>query len=310
MELIASVSRSSGMEKDGDALKDYKTQEEYRAFIQDKLDSFWRMHSTISRKEKQENILILFRKLREGLVSSERKDQFAVEAYETSLFLAILFDSPRQTTTILSHLIPDLYSTISTSLRDLTTLISLVHHLAAAYPSQSTFRQHLHSLPPSLRFPDSESCAWITSLASSLRSLNYSKFEELTRPSSFSHLLIVSNELGPKTSSKTTPSESFDSVHSSANLANRALQTLVEALRTTAREKTWHIIRSAYRELACHPESGATRDWLERSLALPSIVPTGKAINLDDWLEKKCGEGQIRKKDGTTEGRWIICKVR
>jgi len=37
MELIASVSRSSGMEKGGDALKSHNIQEQYRAFVQDKV---------------------------------------------------------------------------------------------------------------------------------------------------------------------------------------------------------------------------------------------------------------------------------
>jgi hypothetical protein len=231
--------------------------------------------------------------------------------YETSLFLAILFDSPRQTTSILSHLIPDLYSALSTPLRDLTTLISLIHHLVAAYPSQIPFRQHLHSLPSSMLPPDSS--AWIRSLASSLRLLNYSKFEELTRPPSLSPLLRAAHEQNPSALSaaaSTSTSENHDSHSANVNLANRALQTLVASLRSKAREKTWHVIRSAYRELGCDPESEATRNWLARSLALSSTIPTGKYISVDEWLENKRRDGQVRKKDGGSEGKWIICKVR
>lgn len=236
--------------------------------------------------------------------------------YETSLFLAVLFASPRQVTSVLSHLIPELYATLSTPLRHLTILISLVHLLAAAYPSQITFHQHLQSLSPSHLHPESESWTWINSLASSLRSLNYSKFEELTRPSSLSRILRGARENvahEQKNSSKVVPTstlESLESPHSSANLASRALQTLVESLRSKAREKTWHVIRSAYRELACRPESGATRDWLARSLALSSIVPTGKGIDVDEWLEMKSQEGQVRKKEDAAEGMWIVCKAR
>jgi hypothetical protein len=231
--------------------------------------------------------------------------------YETSLFLAILFDSPRQTTTILSHLIPDLYSTISTPLCHLTTLISLIHHLVAAYPSQSTFRQHLLSLPYSLLPSDSGSRLWIISLASCLRSLNYSKFEQMTRPSSFLSLLGVTHEPDRKKSSETVPTSTSElTSYSSLNLAKRAFHALVDSLRIKAREKTWDVIRSAYRELACHPESGASRDWLERSLSLPSIVPACSGICVDEWLERKSQEGQVRKKDGASEGRWIVCKVR
>lgn len=229
-----------------------------------------------------------------------------LSVYETSLFLAILFDSPRQTTTILSHLIPDIYSTLSTPPSCLVVIISLIHHLVAAYPSQVTFRQHLHTLPSSLLPLDSESRVWITSLASNLRSLNYSKFEKLTRPSSFSPLFDVTHKQDHRTSTL----HSIDCLHSSADLANRALHVLIDSLRTKAREKSWHVIRSAYRELACHPGSGDTQDWLERSLALSSIIPAAcESTALHEWLEKKSREGQVKQKDGA-EGRWIICKVR
>jgi len=234
-----------------------------------------------------------------------------VEVFEISLFLATIFDSPRQTTAILTHLIPVLYPSFSTPLRNLTTLLSLIHHLVAAYPSQVPFHQHLRSLPPSVLHQNSESIVWITSLASSLRSLNYSKFEALTRISSFSHFFMVPHELQSKTapaevsvSTSETPGYSCSGV----NLANRALQTLVESLRSKAREKTWHVIRSAYRELACHPGFEATRGWLERSLALSAIVPTDTRTDVDDWLEIKSLEGHVRKKEGASEGRWIICK--
>ncbi|KAJ2984610.1 hypothetical protein NUW54_g10448 [Trametes sanguinea] len=94
MELIASVSRSSGLERDGDALRDLKTQEEYREFIQSKVDEYWKTYPLEGRrpgpvngnpgleqhkKEMEGNLLILFRKLREGLMSIQRRDAFARE---------------------------------------------------------------------------------------------------------------------------------------------------------------------------------------------------------------------------------------
>ncbi|PIL22744.1 transporter [Ganoderma sinense ZZ0214-1] len=126
MELIASVSRSSGLEKDGDALRDPKIQQEYRTFIQGKVDEYWKRYplslddsrdetvaAARNRKENEENLLILFRKLREGLLSTNRRDAFALEVYETSLYLSVLFKSPVQTTSALSHLFPDLYISIA-----------------------------------------------------------------------------------------------------------------------------------------------------------------------------------------------------
>ncbi|RPD77598.1 hypothetical protein L226DRAFT_532370 [Lentinus tigrinus ALCF2SS1-7] len=136
MELIASVSRSSGLEKDGDALRDPKIQEEYRAFIQGKVDEYWKKYPLRShreradaeedagaadadarrnRKEMEDNLLIVFRKLREGVLSTQRRDAFALEVYETSLHLSVLFNSPVQTTSTLSHLFPDLYINVSPS---------------------------------------------------------------------------------------------------------------------------------------------------------------------------------------------------
>jgi len=236
---------------------------------------------------------------------------FLSTAYETSLYLAVLFDSPGQTTSILSHLFQDLYN--STYLRSLTVLISLLHHLNVAYPSQNTFRQHLESLPSSLLPSTSDLYLWIASLALSLRSLNYFRFEQLTRPHSFSHLLVSSRESETKAPSSpptSTSTSSLDSFRSSINLAIEAIYVLVNSLRIKAREKTWQIIRSTYRELSCHPESETTRHWLERSLALPSVVPGARGIDLDQWLDKKSQDGHLKKKDGAAEGRWIICKIR
>lgn len=215
--------------------------------------------------------------------------------YETSSYLAVLFDSALQTTSTLSHLIPDLYSTSTSHNTRITTLISLLHHLIAAYPSQNTFRQHLSSVPSSFLPPDSKAREWVEGVAFSLRSLNFSKFEQLTRLSSFSGFLDP-------------PSELANNFESTRTLAHDALYHLVDALRTKSREKTWKVIRSAYRELA--PESKTTRDWLERSLVLCTVEPGGQDVVLDTWLAKKGEEGQLKKKEGASDGRWIVCKVK
>lgn len=96
---------------------------------------------------------------------------------------------------------------------------------------------------------------------------------------------------------------------SSSNLAKKALFSLVDALRGKAREATWSVIRSAYRELSCHAEAEGTRDWLMRSLALYSVFPDASGVSVDEWLEKQTRLGRVRPKEGA-EGRWIICKIR
>ena len=215
--------------------------------------------------------------------------------YETSSYLAVLFNSALQTTSILSHLIPDLYSTSASQNIRITTLISLLHHLVATYPSQNTFRRHLTLLPSWLIPPDSKAHEWVYGVASSLRCLNYSKFEYLTRPSSFSDFLD-------------SPPELTNNFESTRTLAHDALYHLIDALRSKSREKTWKVIRSAYRELA--PESATTRGWLERSLVLYTVKPGGSDVALDTWLTKKSEEGQLKRKEGGSDCRWIVCKVK
>jgi hypothetical protein len=154
---------------------------------------------------------------------------------------------------------------------------------------------------------------WIMSLTSCLRLSNYSKLEVLTRPSSFLPFLETTHEADQKAISETVSlaaSDTSNSNQSGLDLSSRAFHRLVDSLRCKAREKTWHIICSAYRELACHPDARSTRDWLERSLSLPSTVPACKGMDVDEWLEKKNREGQVRRKDDPSEGRWVICKVK
>lgn len=101
------------------------------------------------------------------------------------------------------------------------------------------------------------------------------------------------------------------------DLALEAMCVLVDGVRAKARATAWLVIRSAYRELHCVSSPAdvpvahaSTSEWLARSLALrplgcPGIEAT-KAV--DVWLEQKCTEGEVRRKEGA-EARWIVCKV-
>ncbi|KAF5382473.1 hypothetical protein D9615_003027 [Tricholomella constricta] len=312
MEHIASVSRSSGIEKDGDTLKDWKVQEEYRVFLQGKVDDVLNKYprrATESEKETnqrinaQENVLILFRKLREGISATRRCDSFALEVYETSLYLAAAFESPKQSTSIIPHLVPSLYVSSPAPHDNLlaSVVISLLHHLVVAYPSQSSFRQHFASIPSGLIPRNSAASKWIVSLAKSLRTQNYAAFELSTRPSSISRLFEGFNDLSSALKSMSISSGEGGS------LSRQALSGLVHSLRSKARETTWEIIRSAYREVSCTNEE--TQTWLGSSLCLQSVVPYGRGIGAEDWLEQQSMHGHTRHKDGVV-GRWIIYKAR
>ncbi|KAG2039497.1 hypothetical protein BDR03DRAFT_859867 [Suillus americanus] len=290
MEHIASVSRSSGLERGGDVLKDSKVQEQYRVFVGEKLHKFWTEKQT---KDGQENILILFRKLREGIYASKRSDAFAIEVYETSLCLSALFDSPIQTSSILSHLLPELYTSVSIRPPISSVLISLLHHLIAGYPSQKTYFEHLSCLSPNVLDRTSEAYVWISNLASSLRTLNYIRIEALSRHDVYRHILSVSK----------SSDETNDEL---VRLAQDAVHVLVERLRSKARDKAWVVLRSAYRELSASEE---TQTWMIKCLLLSTEQTSASGPSLEEWMNERCRDGHLRPKEGAV-GRWIVCKVR
>lgn len=62
-----------------------------------------------AQKDHLDLLLLEFRKLREGIIASGRKDAFAIEVYETSAKLAILGRNTPQIGTILPHLVRSLH---------------------------------------------------------------------------------------------------------------------------------------------------------------------------------------------------------
>lgn len=217
------------------------------------------------------------------------------KVYELSLYLAVIFESQKQTASI----IPTLFtrsdtsdSTTATSLPTPSThsiLISLLHHLVTSYPSQSTYNQHRTQI--SLR-NRSKASDWLISLTRSLRMRNYAKFENLSGKKS------VLEVIGESTTSTTN-----------SDLGTRALLFAVDSLRRKAGDSAWDTIRSAYRELSCDTTSLGTKTWLRRSLCLDSVVLDDSSCEIESWLEQKLPLGHVRRKEGV-EGRWIICKVK
>ncbi|KAI0795253.1 hypothetical protein BC629DRAFT_1506416 [Irpex lacteus] len=319
MELIPSVSRSSGLDKDGDALRNPKVQEEYRDFIQTKVKDYWERfpyESSISDSkqsdEVQGNLLILFRKLREGLLSAKRSDGFALEVYETSLYFSIIFNSPAQTTSVITHLLPSMYQALPDSSPMVASLLSSLHFLVAGYPSQSRYFEHLHSLPPPFLPESCPARSWLQDLARTLRTRNYSRQESLTSRETCQGVLKAAG--APRAADDAHPSHKYSYP---IDLVLESMCTLMDSLRTKARETNWLVLRVAYRELSLPKPSDSdpapTRLWLYRSLALGSVARashsgTIDAISLlDAWIESRQAQGDIRAKEGV-EGRWTVTK--
>ncbi|WVF66011.1 hypothetical protein IAT40_000749 [Kwoniella sp. CBS 6097] len=119
MEMMQSVSRSGGDGAEGDALKDWSTQERYREYIDERIAGHYKSFRTprhvLPAKSSTEeieslgSIVLLFRKLREGVVASGRIDNFAIEVFESSVQFAILAGNRPQLISSLSGLVPGLY---------------------------------------------------------------------------------------------------------------------------------------------------------------------------------------------------------
>lgn len=155
------------------------------------------------------------------------------------------------------------------------------------YPSQAVFHERLRFLPSSHLPKDSTARAWLLSIARALREVNYTQFELISQARSYATFIHP-------------PAD-----HVKPHLSTRALETLIAALRAKARERTWAVMRSAYRELWCH-EGSETTAWLGRCLCLEE--GDGR-MPVDRWLEVKEKEGQVKKKEGL-EGRWTVCRVK
>ena len=223
------------------------------------------------------------------------KNQSSLQVYETSLLLAVAFGSLRHASAIVPHLVPDLYRSCPVYSQYVTSaiLVSSIYHLLANYPSQGPFTQHMDSIRHQLFLKDSAARKWLTSLATCLRKRQYAVFDRETRRSTILHALGL-QEGDPGLSE---------------HLGSLAVLAAVDSLRAKARETAWTVMRSAYRELACHVDSTNTRSWLERSLCLGSTISEAFTIPLEQFLDQQNSLGAVRAKEGI-EGRWIVCKIR
>jgi len=210
--------------------------------------------------------------------------------------LSVIFDSPAQTTSILSRLVPDFYSEtpIPHTSRRAIILILLLHQLVASFPSQQAYLNQIkHLVPNSLERP-SAAYSWISTLTRSLRTLNFVQFETLSHPDAFEHLLPFS-----------PPIPSSDVV-AAKELPRIALHALVSRLRLKARDEAWIVVRNAYRELSSSDE---TQMWLGKRLFFDSFGSDATVVRFHDWVQERCRDGELRSKEGV-EGRWTVCRAR
>lgn len=227
--------------------------------------------------------------------------------YETSMLLSIIFASPAQTTSVITHLIPNMYKAHKDLQKrsTLSIVASLLHFLVAAYPSQSRYFEHLSTIPRTFLSPETQ--RWLKDLTRALRQRSYAILGQMTSRSSALAALHIDKEAETGKSTMDNPSY----------LALEAIFTLLDTLRAKARDTTWAIVRAAYREFYCpvtnDPTPPPVRDWLVRSLALQPVASRKEDVDdaklLDIWIQERVTCGELRQKEGV-EGRWIICKMK
>lgn len=101
------------------SLKHWATQEKYRTYIDERIEKHYatfggRRDAPVAPTQGEEleslqSLVLLFRKLREGVVASHRIDAFAVKVFESSVRYSVLSKNTGQLLSSLSGLVPGLY---------------------------------------------------------------------------------------------------------------------------------------------------------------------------------------------------------
>ena len=209
--------------------------------------------------------------------------------YETSLRISILFSSAVNLASTLSYLLPTYYtSQPPTHLRDSTILITLLSQLDSSCSSQRGYYEYRQDfLASGCIAHDSPTISWLASLAGALRSCNYYKVETLTRPKLYMPLL------GSRPQKLDRGIVDLDAL---------TVRVIISSLHNRLRDRSWLILRVAYREVTCLPKVTNTSEWLRRTLVLNSSNTTVEA-----WLKQQSEKGNVKTEE-RVEGKWIILK--
>lgn len=253
--------------------------------------------------------------------------------YETSLYLSLIYDLPRHTSAIIPHLLPEVYLSCPPPASPegkaqhlnapISSLLSVLYHITASYPSQLTASKHLATIPSSLFPTDSVEYQWVKILSQNLRRRNFYQFERMTRREEI-HKALFAPSASSSDDTQTT------SQYPSRPLAKQAIYSIARRLRVQTRQTTWPIIRAAYRELwlsyfiqdpdLLQQDVKGTRAWLSDVLCFAERSDSGgyqdgidrrSDGNLGEWMREQAETGSVRPKEGAgNEGRWVVFKMK
>ncbi|PVF97811.1 hypothetical protein CPB86DRAFT_759564 [Serendipita vermifera] len=298
LDSLPSISRSGGAGGEGDSLKRLDVQEKYREWINGKLlDHEMKNTGSLTEKDKmmREDILRMFRKLREGVIASNRTDDFSIEdacfaVYETSIHLAAAYKFTDQVTTIASQIFPLPKASRSTPgrikdlqalekpPRDMTLLIILLHHLVLSIRTSNAVHPLVNALfdQKIMQTLGVARLRWLKQLRMALSLNNYQMIWHITNQDYIQ--VLLKDILSPGITGR-------------REIA--AVTSLVETLRMSVREGAWDALRAAYRE--------ESEVWLLQTLSLPpSSAP---------WLEEKSKIQQALKVTDHNN-RWKVFRTK
>ncbi|BGP32810.1 hypothetical protein JCM10296v2_004594 [Rhodotorula toruloides] len=122
MDMLLSPSRGLLGGDEDESLRNHEVQERFRRHVDEKLQKWSSAHPSTNaqaeaRKRRLEELSIIlldFRKLREGVTSSQRRDAFACEAYEASVLLSVYASNDAQLASSLPPLVSSLHPALLT----------------------------------------------------------------------------------------------------------------------------------------------------------------------------------------------------
>lgn len=171
--------------------------------------------------------------------------------------------------------------------------IYLLDSLSSEYPSQRTFLPAFRDASEHHHIPQ-KMALFLQRLSTALRRSDFLLVFSLTRSDSS----LMTSALNPQYRPP-NPSPLFAD----------ALDTLLERIRTRARDSAWIMLRTAYREA----DTSASGAWLLRWLQLPAhdlkSGSTDSLLELTRWFEGRTSTGEVEKlmRDGEpVKGRWTL----
>ncbi|KZO99360.1 hypothetical protein CALVIDRAFT_561226 [Calocera viscosa TUFC12733] len=300
MERLAMISRSGGSEDANDTLKDYNVQEEFREYIEKHISAYKATNPfppalnddgssslSPSQRETLTNILIMFRKLREGILASRRVDHFAIETYETSARLAVYCQEDKALSSVFGRLVPDLYNaydeaTLTAGLSNLTTsaapaatvsarqvpskrdeftAVYLLHLLHVAYPSQRDFLPRLKAL-------SGQAPATFRLVAATAAHVRRGSFWALSQ--------LVLHSTQPRSD---------------------LIQRMLIVILAKTRSRTWATLKAAYMQVQ-----------LDKGNWLCSVLGFEKAASVERFMKERAKLGEVVEKEATLP-TWTIQKA-